>query len=525
LPLTSSQSNGLSLFFALFAVLSCVDEKDYNIDSLTVNPSIAIPLTHGDLSVKDLIKNTDSVYVKVYPDDLVYLAYSQTLVTQDIKDLFTIPDKTINQSFVIPAGTIPAHPKDIRSDSLVEVINFNLSPEQLSEVDFKAGTITYSAALLPSSSGLLFEVNLVSSDLISKTTGKGFNVTTSNLGSVALSDYIVKLNNNKFNLKLVLVLKQSATSKVITPNTSVAVNFTMAGMDFNYIKGFFGDQTANPPATSLEIGAFGSSLTKANLSIAQPSVKLIVVNDYGVPLTGTFIKLEARKSGAVLPFQINPPNPVTIASPALLGSSATTNVSVTNAKALLDFGPTEFYYQLSARINQGVTGGNNFLADTSKLRVKLDVEIPLYGHASAIVLTDTIKLNVSDINQSQIDNASLKVNIKNELPLDAKIQFYLTDDKFQIIDSLLATSQTSLVKGSTVTSTGDLQAMGLVEEDVLLDDAKINKLFLAKNIIIKAQMNTSKDAGGQSPDVKFKSAYKMNINLGLKANLKFNVKL
>ena len=515
----------LASFCVLFALISCVDESDYSIDSLTVNPSVAIPLTHGDLSIKDLIKDTDSVYVKVYPDDLVYLAYSQTLVTQDIKDLFTIPDKTLNQSLPIPAGTIPPHPKDIRSDSLVEIIDFNLSPEQLSEVDFKSGTISYSASLLPSSSGLLFEINFVSTDLISKKTGKAFNVSTNTTGSVLLSDYNVKLNKNKFNLKLVLVLKQSSTSKTITPNTSVAVNFRMAGMDFNYIKGFFGDQTANPPATALEIGAFGSSLAKTNLSIAQPMVSLTVVNDYGVALKGTFIKLEGRKNGAVLPFQINPASPVTIASPTVLGNSATTNVTVTNAKELLDFGPTEFYYQLSARINQGITSGNNFLADTSKLRVRLDVEVPLFGHASAIVLTDTIKLNVSDMDESQIENASLKVNVKNELPLDAKIQFYLADDKFKIIDSLLTTSQTSLVKGSTVTSTGDLQAMGIVEEEVLLDNAKINKLFLAKNIIIRALMNTSKNSAGQFPDVKFKSAYKMNVTLGLKANLKYKVKL
>lgn len=512
-------------FLCLFALFSCIDEKDYTLDSLTVNPSLAIPLTHGDLSIKDLIKDTDSVYVKVYPDDLVYLSYSETLVTEDIRDLFTIPDKTINQSFVIPPGTIPPHSNDIQSGSLVEVIDFNISPEQLSEIDFNSGTITYSTTLLPATSGLQFEVNLASTDLVSKKTGAAFNVTTSTSGSVPLSDYTVKLNKNKFNLNMALILKASSTSKVISPNTSVAISFKMAGMDFNYIKGFFGDQSANPPASSLEIGAFGNSLTKANLSLAQPIVNLIVVNDYGVPINGTFVKLEARKNGAVLPFQINPASPVTLASPTTLGSSATTNVSVTNAKAILDFGPTELYYQLSARINQGLSSGNNFLADTSKLRVRLNVEVPLYGHASSIVLADTFKIDISDVDQSQIDQASLKVNINNELPLDAKIQFYLVNDNYQLLDSLLTPSQTSLVKGSSVTASGDLQEKGIVDEEVALDNAKINKIFLAKYIITRAQMNTSRNTAGQLPDVKFKSAYKMEVNLGLKANLKFNIKL
>lgn len=515
----------LASFCVLFALISCVDESDYSIDTLTVNPAIVIPLTYGDLSIKDIITDTDSIYVKIYPDDLVYLAYSETLITQDIRNLFSIPDKAINQSLPIPAGSIPPHPKDIRSDSLVEIIDFNLSPEQLSEVDFKAGTITYSASLLPASSGLLFEINLVSTDLVSKKTGKAFNVTTSSTGSVPLSDYIVKLNKNKFNLKLVLVFKSSATSKVIAPNTSVAVNFKMAGMNFNYIKGFLGDKSTTLQATSLELGAFGSSLANANLSLAQPVVKITLINDYGVPVQGTFITLEARKTGAFLPFQISPPSPFTLASPSVLGNSATTNISVTNSKALLDFGPTEFYYQFKARINPSIATGSNFLADTSKLRIRLDAEIPLYGNASNIVLMDTLKFDLSNIDESQIEQASLKVNIQNELPLDGKIQIYLTDEKFQIIDSLLATAQTDLVKGSTVTSSGDLQVLGIVDEEVPLEDAKINKLFIAKAIILKSQMNTSKNAAGQFPDVKFKSAYKMNVSLGLKANLKYKVKL
>ncbi len=512
-------------FCLLFAMGSCVDEGDYSIDSLTVNPAVVFPLTYGDLSIKDIIKDTDSIYVKIYPDDLVYLAYSETLISQDIRNLFSIPDKAINQSFPIPSGTIPPHPKDIRSDSLVEIIDFNLSPEQLNEVDFKVGTISYSAALLPASSGLLFEINLVSTDLISKTTGKAFNVTTGNSSAVPLSDYIVKLNKNKFNLKLVLVLKQSSTSKVITSNTSVAVNVNLAGMNFNYIKGFLGDRSVNLQATSLELGAFGSSLANANLSLAQPVVKITLINDYGVPVQGTFITLEARKTGAFLPFQISPPSPFTLASPSVLGNSATTNISVTNSKALLDFGPTEFYYQFKARINPSIATGSNFLADTSKLRIRLDAEIPLYGNASNIVLMDTLKFDLSNIDESQIEQASLKVNIQNELPLDGNIQFYLTDDKFQIIDSLLATSQTDLVKGSTVTSSGDLEFMGVVDEEVPMEDAKINKLFFAKSIIIKSQMNTSKNSAGQFSDVKFKSSYKMNVSLGLKTNLKYNVKL
>jgi hypothetical protein len=90
---------------------------------------------------------------------------------------------------------------------------------------------------------------------------------------------------------------------------------------------------------------------------------------------------------------------------------------------------------------------------------------------------------------------------------------------------LLAPSQTSLIKGSTVTSSGDLLSPGVFDQLIELEKSKIDKIFNARYVIIKAVMNTSIDANGSFPDVKFKSQYKMKIDLGLLANLKVNVEL
>ena len=190
----------------------------------------------------------------------------------------------------------------------------------------------------------------------------------------------------------------------------------------------------------------------------------------------------------------------------------------------MDFGPTELFYQLNARINRGLTSGNNFLADTSKLKVRMGVEVPLYGHGSGILLKDTAKIDLNNLDQSQIRSASLKVEVKNELPLDAKVQFYLTDDKYTVIDSLLGTAQTLLIKGSSVTASGDLETAGVLNEVIVLNVDKLNKMFASKNIIIKATLNSSKDASGQLQDVRFKSKYALSVNMGLLTELNFNIK-
>lgn len=512
-------------FTSLSFLLSCVNEDDYTIDSAEIHPTIALPLVSGDLSVQDLIKSKDSVYVKVYPDDLVYLSYSQVLKSQGIRDLFGVPDKNLNRSFFVPPATVPPLAQDLRTDSIMEVVDFGLSPEQLDEISFASGQITYSTSISPSSSSLNYEVNISLPDFISKTTNKPFNINTSSSGSILMEDYVVQLDKNKFDMKLVLVFKKSTSSVVIGPGTFVNVKLSFLGMDFVYIKGFFGDQVANLPSDTVEIGAFGTALDEANVSFADPKINLVVVNENGVPCEVDFKKLKGQKNGQSIGLILNPANPVSVAYPTVLGSSATTSVAVANVKDVLNFAPEKFLYQIDARINKGLTSGNNFLADTSKLTVRMDVEVPLYGQASGIELLDTLSLDLGDIDESTIDSASLKIKMTNELPMDGNVQLYLTDENYRFIDSLLVSGQTNLIKGSSVTASGDLESPGVLDQLLPLDTDKLNKVFDSKYVIVRARMNTSRDSSGAAIDVKFKSKYKMIVNLGLLASLKLTAKL
>jgi hypothetical protein len=164
------------------------------------------------------------------------------------------------------------------------------------------------------------------------------------------------------------------------------------------------------------------------------------------------------------------------------------------------------------------------MADTSKMRVNMHVEVPLYGRASNIVLADTISLDLSSLDQSKIDSATLKTDVSNELPLDANMQFIFTDAKYQFLDSLLATSQTELIKGSSVDTNGELSSAAVLSQSIKLSSSVIAKLFQAKKIILRTKLNTSKDASGNPIDVKFKSQYKIKIQLALLVKLKVNAK-
>src|SRR5277367_1079526 len=107
----------LRLVLILFTASSCLDQSDYNIHSANISPSLAIPVVAGNLSIQGILNSKDSAFIKIHSDSLVYVEYSNTLLSTDIRNLFSIPDKTFNQNLSLAPGTIPPHAHDIRSDS------------------------------------------------------------------------------------------------------------------------------------------------------------------------------------------------------------------------------------------------------------------------------------------------------------------------------------------------------------------------------------------------------------------------
>lgn len=525
------------VFFCLFSLFSCVNEKDYDIQAITLRPTVAVPLAYGDIGILNILSNKDSSYIKTYPDGLLYLYYEDTLNSNDItRKLFSIPVKNATVGLQLPSGTIPPNPNDVSVITINQSIDLGISPAKLSEMLLKSpSTLGYNLSVSPSNPAVVYQVNFTLTDIVDKTTQAPLMFSSSGgLGSQNLQNYVVKMVNNQFNIKLELVLKKHTNSLFIASGSKVnaALSFSSTtppgaspqGLSYTYIKGFFGDQSVTIPAQAVDITVFSSSLLQSKVSFVQPKLALIVTNQYGVPVEVTFSKLEARKGTSTLPLVISPASPVNVSFPTVLGSSAITNVAVTNSVNVINFAPTQLAYAASARINKGLVSGNNFLTDTSRLKVKLTAEVPLYGQASGITMLDTLKLDLSGAEQSQVTTAALKFKATNEMPLDANIQMYLADKNYVILDSLLANNQTYLVKASTVTGAGELQAPGTSDLKVDLATDKVNKLFSSSYLILRSKLNTTKDANGNLLNVKFKTTYKLKLNVGLLATLNIDAK-
>jgi hypothetical protein len=511
------------LGFTLLCI-SCIDQSDYELDGVTLNPTLALPLVKGNLTIGDMLNDEDLGAFKTYSDGLMYIAYEDQFISQDIRDLFNIPNLTVNKSFVMPGMVVPPLTKELRSDSIISVVDFGMSPEKLSEILLESGSIGFSTTLNPPTSQLDYEVALVLPGFKSSS-NQSLHTTIKGSGNIDLANYKLNLTDNKFDLKLVLIFRKKSTTTTISPATSVNVQLNFGGFKFTHIKGFLGDQTTSLDAQTMDLSAFDGELFEgAQISLAQPKVTFTVFNGNGIPSNVNFIKLEARKAGAApMSIVLNPANPVSLAYPDVIGIVKETSVSVVNVKDLLDYAPTEIFYQADARINPGVTSGTNFLLDSSRLKVKLNVEVPLWGSASGIVLKDTLDIDLSNTESSEVSSASLKLKLINQFPLDGNVQFVLTDDKYNVIETLLLPTQTNIIKGSTVDSDGELQAAGAFLGTIDLDKARIEKLFAAKHVIIAASLQTSRNSAGAATNVKFMADYFLSIEAGILATLKLKV--
>jgi hypothetical protein len=516
--------NTLMAILALTGILSCVDPSDYRIDQIDLTPSVALPLVTGSFAMSDLLDHIDATHVKVYPDGLVYFVYHEELESDNITDMFGVPDKSVTFSFLLPAVTLPPTSQDLKSDSISRVVDFGMGPEKIDEVKIKTGQVSYSTSIVPASANVDYEIRL-SMPTFKSAAGVPLNTTMRGTGSIDLKDYTMGLDDNRFSLKAVLVIRKHNSSATIPPGATVNFSLSFRDIEFSYLKGFFGEQTTTLSAQKVDLDNFGDMFEGAVVSAAQPKVSISIRNENGVPCVANFSLLEARKEDAS-PLQIllNPANPVSMNFPTVMGQAATTVVNIANVNDLIGYSPTSIHYQVGATINKGLTSGENFIVDTSRMRVDFDVEVPMYGHASNIRLVDTLDMNLEEQENSEVLKAALKLKIVNEMPLEGQIQFYLMNEDYDFLALLLETNQVSLLRGSEVNASGDLVKPGVYDGSIELTQEKVKNLFKSKHLIVEMIFQTSRNSAGGPQDVKFKADQTISIDAGILADLKLKLK-
>jgi hypothetical protein len=249
----------------------------------------------------------------------------------------------------------------------------------------------------------------------------------------------------------------------------------------------------------------------------------LLSNEYGVPIEVDLERFDGIKDGnEFIPLETLPANPFMVKAPVLPGNIENTVIDVTNSSEVFNFRPDQLFYSASATINPTDQEVLNFLSDTSNMVLDLKAEIPLYGSVRGLILSDTVSVSFSEsVQDSETEEALIRVFLQNQFPLDAFLQIYFTDEQYNLTDSLLNTSDQHLIKAARVDQNGNsvVGGEGISEKLIKLDNQKFQNLLNAAYLIIRSEMATYKSPEGIYPDVRFKKGQNLSVDIGIQTEL------
>ena len=267
-----------------------------------------------------------------------------------------------------------------------------------------------------------------------------------------------------------------------------------------------------------------------NIYFTDPKVRAIITNSVGAESTVKIDQLTAQSNITgntnIVSSVINTTIPIFYPSLAEIGQSKVTTIQLdktnSNVQTVFNPAPNKIIYKMSGAINpSGVSA--NFATDSSYIKVRGEVEIPMEGKVTKFVLLDTIdNISYPDlvVNGKAVTvlSAGFNVALSNGFPMNSNIQIYFMDDANVILDSLFQSPH--LIPSASIDAAGKVTTPTDVLIKEMFDEARYSRISTSTKAVLYAFFSTSNN--GTIP-VKIYSSYKIKSNIGIdvKTNVSF----
>lgn len=234
---------------------------------------------------------------------------------------------------------------------------------------------------------------------------------------------------------------------------SISLEVQLNSLRTKYIKGFFGYKNI-----SIEDTVFYNLLSDFDVESFYPEniiINLLSENTIGTKAkcyiqqfkaTNTKKNIYENLNGSILttPFTVNKPvDPgfyqINNINPSISNLSITSNNS--NVNSLIGILPDKFEYLFKLNLNEDEplpvpANANDFIYDYSYIKLKANIEFPLWFSLKNAVLYDTAELSIKNINVDNISEGKLILYYYNYYPLSIRLNTYFLDSLKNTIDSL-----------------------------------------------------------------------------------------
>lgn len=433
-----------------FASCEQFDELE-SLDGVNYEAEYALPLVDTRISLRELIENVEETTTIIIDENgLVRFQYEGEVITQTSDDIFA----SINESLppVIPVSSprmalpfstpdgIDIDRIDLKGGELVYFFE-NRHPERL-EVLITLPQVTKNGQ------PLTFRHN------VPAYSGSGTPPRITNfLFPTQLDGYIISPEADS------VYIEYEALRGGTTADTLNNFLLRIQELSFTYAQGFFGNQIQEGGRDTIEIDFF-DDWVQGDIYFEEPRITFNIENSFGIPtrsVVNVFNILTVQ--GKVLPLEsefiqkgIDFPYPGIDQVGQTEEKTFTFTRDNSNIAEILGSGPVAIDYDVDALTNpdddRNITG---FITDSSYYRVRVEVDLPLYGRADNFLALDTFELDFTQY--ENVKTAEFKVVTDNELPLSVDIQAYFLAEDGTVLDSLLGAEE-RIVQAAPVNEEG-----------------------------------------------------------------------
>jgi hypothetical protein len=166
----------------------------------------------------------------------------------------------------------------------------------------------------------------------------------------------------------------------------------------------------------------------------------------------------------------------------------------------------------------------NFVTDTSRFSMDLEVELPMWGRATWWVLQDTTDFNLADYYKDSVpdlenlDWVKLHINILNGLPTEAGLQMFLCDSNYIVKGVVFPTPTMEIIQSGVLGQSGKVISPTRKISDFTYRGDSLQYLLDVRKILFRGYVHTT-NVG--TTNVRFYDDYAIDVKVGVQIQTKF----
>lgn len=554
------------LFLIIFiaSLTSCVDEQDFDFDSLsqtTINPTINAPLINLEVSLSDFLDLNqlsdtangfeimqineedesflqitysikDTAQVNEYTKQLDEIETIQINIAElsipDLEDYGFAFNEIESVDFLFPDESTESE------DISVEINHFN-NEARIDSIHIISGKILIQPQeTLPLNSYIELTSSTIKNHLTGELLSQRIQISnTSNIlnqeldlsnYTIYLKDTIIDQVNKKFvDLRYRLVFDLASNDSFQSGDYDINLNLAFETIFLDAVFGDLGECEFHL-ADTIPLDFFQDSILNSiagnnNIDLEKVYLNLCSSTNIGIDLNA-FAKFKTiTKEGDVYNL-INEENTLHFNRAEQLGLVGYTNDIVLESDAnAIEILPEKLSYDIKFNFQENSNNNNsypNFISPDDAF-VTLDAKaiLPLKAKLKDLHYEkefDAFKF-IEEMNY--LKSTTLQFYIESSLPAELSANLYLIDSNNVLIDTLLTSPL--VISSPIVDSQGHILSPTSENIKVTLDDSKYNSLKKAKKIKLSATLNTSKDNQNQQRYVRFSNDAKIKIKASVSA--------